>query len=45
MPSTRLRRSIKKKNWPKVFDALDENDDGVLKLRTLTTKSFGNTKK
>ena len=30
MPSTRLRRSIKKKNWSKLFDELDENDDGVL---------------
>ena len=30
MVSTRLRRSIKKKNWSKLFDELDENDDGVL---------------
>ena len=30
MPTTRLRRSIKKKNWSKLFDELDENDDGVL---------------
>ena len=30
MVSTRLRRSIKKKNWSKLFDELDENEDGVL---------------
>ena len=28
--SSRLKRSIRKKNWSRLFDDLDENDDGVL---------------
>ena len=28
--SSRLKRSIRKKNWSKLFDDLDENEDGVL---------------
>ena len=28
--SSRLKRSIRKKNWSRLFDDLDENEDGVL---------------
>ena len=30
MVEKRIKRSIRKKNWSKLFDQLDENGDGVL---------------